>query len=378
MAETPLPPLRTLFAIALGVRLLVVGLGSLLANLPPDPYLDPLTPTRFRQEMRASSARVIEPWYRFDALWMVNIARHGYAEAEDAGGKLGVAFMPVLPALMAASEALGVNLFWLGIVATNLAGAAGTAVCARVALRLTGEASTARRTFVLVLAFPASMFLSAPYNDAFGLLFTALALDAWLAGKAPRAGAFALLGSLARLTGIAMGVAALVGWVLDDRSRGGFKRAFWLAAGSFAGLALFWGYLGLVVGDPLAGLKSQTAWGRRELALENLWYAIESIYDPDVPRWGEALTVLAFAALGIRAWLKRGTFWGVLILAPIAQMMLSGTFLSGHRLIIAALPGFIELADLLRKRCFYLLVVMGFSIGQLVLANRYVHWIFAG
>lgn len=373
-----LPGFLSLFVVALCVRFVILALGVLLEGLPPDPYLDPLTPTHFREEMRSGSTRLIEPWYRFDALWLVNVARNGYSGAEDAGGRLGVAFMPVLPALMAGAETIGLNAFWVGILAATLAGAAGTAVFARVAARLTGNPQTALRAFVLLLAFPASMFLSAPYNDAVGLLFTALTLDAWLRQQSARAGVFAALGSLARLTGIALGVAALAGWLFDDRSRAGLKRAMWLALGSFAGLALFWGYLWLVVGDPLAGLKSQTAWGRRELSLWNLWYSIESIYDPDLPRWGEACTVLAFGALGVRAWIKRGAFWGVLILSPVGQMMMSGTFLSGHRLIIAALPGFIELADLLRNRLLFRLTVAGFAIGQFVLVNRYVHWVFAG
>src|SRR5581483_5932656 len=141
---------------------------------------------------------------------------------------------------------------------------------------------------------------------------TALALDAWLDRRPARAGVFALLASLSRMTGIAVGLAALAGWLFDDRSRAGLKRALVVTVGSFAGLALFWGYLGFVVGDPFAGLKSQTAWGRHQLSLWNPWYAIESIYDPEWPRYGEAIVVFAFAALAVRAWVKRGAFWGVL------------------------------------------------------------------
>jgi hypothetical protein len=114
----PTPALRfwPLFAVALIVRLGVVPVGVLLSLLPPNPYVDPLTPTHFREEMRSGSARLIEPWYRFDALWMVMIARHGYAEAADDHGRLGVAFMPVLPAIMAGAESIGLNLFWVGLL----------------------------------------------------------------------------------------------------------------------------------------------------------------------------------------------------------------------------------------------------------------------
>jgi hypothetical protein len=372
------PRFLPLFAVALAVRFAVVVLGIVLASRPPDPYQDPKTPRQFRDEINARGAAVIEPWYRYDALWLVNIAENGYAKAEDAGGKLGPAFLPAMPAIMAAADAVGLNPFWTALLLANILGAAGTAVLARVAVRLTGDRATGARTFVLLLAFPTSFFFSAPYSESFGLLFTALALAAWLDRKAGRAAVFAALASLARMTGVAVGVAALAGWLCDDRTRAGFRRAALLAAGSFGGLLLFWIYLSVAVGDPFAGLKNQAAWGRHGLALVNVRYAIESVYDPDVPHWGEAFVVLVFALLGIRAWVKRGTFWGVLTLVPVAQMILSGTFLSAHRLILAALPGFIELADVLKNRLLFRIVVAGCAIAQFVLLNRYVHWLFAG
>src|SRR5438105_13486351 len=98
----PVPRFLPLFLIALAVRLGTVVLGSVLATLPPDPFSDPHTPTHFRDELTAPHTRPIEPWYRYDALWLANVARNGYANARDAGGRLGVAFMPALPMIMAA------------------------------------------------------------------------------------------------------------------------------------------------------------------------------------------------------------------------------------------------------------------------------------
>jgi hypothetical protein len=374
----PAPRFGPFFAVALAVRVGVVVLGVGLAARPPDPYGDPRTPSRFRDQMFARSARAIEPWYRYDALWFVRVAEDGYAGAEDASGKLGPAFMPAMPATLAAAEALGLNPYWTALVLANVAAAAGTAVLARVAARLTGDRAVGLRTFVLVTVFPSAFFLSAPYNEAFGLLFTALALSAWLDNRAGRVAVFAALGSLARMTGVAVGVAALAAWLLEDRSRPGLRRALVVALGSFGGLLLFWGYLAWAVGDPLASLKCHSAWGRKPLAPGNVWLAVQSIYDPELPHWGEAFVVLAFAVLGVRAWRRRGAFWGTLVLVPVAQMVLSGTFLSGHRVILAALPGFIELADVLKNRLHFRVVVVGCAVAQFVLLNRYVHWIFAG
>jgi hypothetical protein len=376
----PLPHFWPLFLIALGIRVFVVAIGAVLGSMPPDirPPDEPGA-EQLRERIQAGSARAVEPWYRWDAGWYVNIATNGYANARDSHGTLGVAFLPALPMCLAAADALGFNIFWAGLLIPNLLASAGAALFARVAAQLTADRGTGLRAFALLQAFPSSFFLSAPYNEAFGLLFTTLAFAAWLQQRAVRAGLFAGLGSLARMTGIALGVASLGAWLLEDRSRTGFKRAAILALGSFIGLALFWSYLYCVVGDPFAGLKVQQSWGRKELSIWNPLRSFQSINeDPDRQYWGEALAALAFTILGIRAWIKRGAFWGIATLVPIGQMMMSGTFLSGHRLVLAALPGFVEMADLLRNRLTFRVTVVVFACIQLELLNRFVHWRLSG
>src|SRR5215207_8671095 len=128
----PIPRFFSLFLIALAVRVGTVALGSALAARPPDPYTDPETPTVFRDELMSGPARVIEPWYRYDALWLANVARNGYRDAHDKGGHLGPAFFPALPMTMALADALGLNPFWFALIVTNIVGAAGAAVLARV------------------------------------------------------------------------------------------------------------------------------------------------------------------------------------------------------------------------------------------------------
>jgi hypothetical protein len=373
------PRFWPLFLIALGVHFLVVVIGAALGTMRQDmrPTDEPGT-EELRDQILAGSAHAIEPWYRWDAGWYVNVATNGYANAGNSSGRLGVAFLPALPICLAVANSLGINIFWAGILIPNVAAAAGAAFFARLAASLTADRGTGLRAFVLLLAFPSSFFLCAPYNEAFGLLFTTLALVAWLQQHPLRAGVFAALGSLARMTGVALGVASLCAWLLEDRTRSGLKRAAILAFGSFFGLALFCGYLYWLVGDPFAGLKAHTSWGRKEPSIWNPWRSIQSIYDPERPYWGEALAALVFAILGIRAWIKRGAFWGIVTLVPIAQMMMSGTFLSGHRLVLAALPAFVEMAELLRNRLLFQVVVVVFAFIQFFLLNRFIHWQLSG
>jgi hypothetical protein len=384
---SPIPRFLPLFAVALVVRIGTVALGSYLGSLPPDTHSDPHTPTLFRDELLSSSARVIEPWYHFDALWFANVARNGYANARDDGGRLGVAFLPALPATLAVGDALGLNMFWFGLIVCNLTAAAGAAVFARVAARQLTDSVSGWYALALLLTFPTAFFYSAPYTEAFGLLFTSIVLSTWQRNRPLIAGLAALGGSLVRLTGIAPGMAAVLDWLIagDRRTR---PRALVVsvALGNFAGLALFCGFLWWTVGDPFTGLKAQAMWGRRGPSLWNPLYTIESIYDPTVSRpegathfAPEAIAVFGFTLLGFRAWARRGAFWGLLVLVPITQMFVTGTLLSGHRLVLAGLPAFIELADLLRhRRALFFATLLAFGFAQLLLLNRYVHWQFAG
>lgn len=375
---TPAPKFLHLFCVALVARLGTVALGSALATLPPDPYSDPNTPTTYLAELQAT-ARPLEAWFRFDANWHVHIARNGYREAQGhSEGKAGPAFLPIVPGIMVAAEALGINLFWASVCCANLAGATGAAVFARVAARQLGDPAAAWRALALLLAFPTAFFLSAAYHESFGLLFGALVLAAWRADRCAPAGVFAFLGSLSRLSGVSFGLAALVDWLVT-RERATLRRALWVALGSFAGIAAFWCFLWIVVGDPFAGLKMHRQWGRHPLSWRNPLRTLESVNDPLVPHYGEAVVVLGVVLLGIRAWRARGAFWGVLTLAPVAQMFASGTLLSAHRVVLACLPAFIELADLARgRRLFFAVTIIVFVYAQFVLLNRYVHWQFAG
>ena len=228
-------------------------------------------------------------------------------------------------------------------------------------------------------AFPSAFFLSAPYQEAFGLLFTALALSAWFSGRTALASASAGVGCLARMTGAVVGAAALGAWLFDGpRTRRELLRALAIAAGCAAGVAAGFALMWWTLGDPLAGIKSHQAWGRRSASIWNFGHAFRSIYDPVAPRRLEGGLAILFVFLGIRAWVKRGAFWGLVTLLPIAQMAATGTFLSGHRVLLACLPGFIELADLLKNRLAFLTTLALAAIIQLFLLSNYVRWEFAG
>jgi len=380
LTPPPAPLLRfwPLFAVALVVRLVVVLVGLGLAAQRESHPRDEV-PIRLHAEIDRAAAWPIEPWYRADALWNLHLGRFGYAGAEGADGQHGAAFLPLFPAILAAACFLGLNVYWVGVLAPNLAAAVGMVVFTRLAARLTGDRATAIRAFVLLNAFPAAFFFSAPYQEAFGLLFTAVALAAWLSGRAAVAGTSAGLGCLARMTGSVVGGAAVASWLFDGpRTWRQLLRALVVAAGCAIGVGIGFAVMWWTLGDPLAAIKSHEAWGRRSASIGNFVHAIRSIYDPVAPRRLEGGLAILFVVLGIRAWVKRGAFWGLVTLLPIAQMAATGTFLSGHRLLLASLPAFIELADVLRNRMAYWTAVTLSAVVQLFLLSSYIHWGFAG
>jgi hypothetical protein len=181
------------------------------------------------------------------------------------------------------------------------------------------------------------------------------------------------------MTGAVVGAAALVSWLLDgSRTRRQLIRALIVVVGCAIGVAGGLAVIGWATGDPLIGIKSQAGWGRRSASILNFGAAIRSIYDPVAPRRLEGGLAILFVFLGIRAWIKRGAFWGLVTLLPIAQMAATGTFLSGHRVLLACLPGFIELADLLKNRLAFMITIALSVVIQLFLLNNYIHWGFAG
>src|ERR1700684_3065601 len=105
-----LPRFWPLFLIAIGSRIVIVIIGCILGSLPPDnrPKDDRgelLTgPEELHAKIMMSSARPIEPWYRWDAGWYVNVGTNGYSKASDELVKLGgTAFLPALPLCFAAA-----------------------------------------------------------------------------------------------------------------------------------------------------------------------------------------------------------------------------------------------------------------------------------
>jgi hypothetical protein len=328
-------------------------------------------------ELSVNGRRWVEPWYRWDARWYARIATRGY-ELEE-GRESSVAFFPLLPVLMAAGARAGLDPYWVGLVAPNLAFALGLGCFGRIALKVTGDPAAAWRACLLLVAFPTSFFFSAPYQESLAFALSCAAVLAWLEHRPALSATALALGTTARLTVCTVSGALVLGWAEDVIRRRPARHSAWpVAIVGGLGIFLFSTYLGFRFGDFLAQIHAHKAWGRGSPGLANFVKVLRWPGDGLLEQRFGYVAMILFLALGVRALWRRGAFWGGLILLAILQPMSSGISLSMSRLVLAAFPAFVEAGELLRNRFAFTAVVTIFWLLQLVAILFYVHFVFVG
>jgi hypothetical protein len=188
-------------------------------------------------------------------------------------------------------------------------------------------------------------------------------------------------GPLARLQAVSLPAAIGIEWIVALVRGRPRRRWAWLVAGAGGlGLLMFGLYCYQKYGNPLIHLKAHEVWGRKPASLRNL---ARSLVAPFF-RWREGsgldlknyAVMLLFLGLAVHAWWRRGLFWALLIALPIFQGMVSDTLLGMGRIALMAFVGFIDLAELLRERIEFWLVVIVMIVLQVYLLRQFSHWIF--
>jgi hypothetical protein len=197
------------------------------------------------------------PLARWDAVWYLTIANHGY----EGAGSPRHAFFPLYPLLARGLGELGGG----GPAAILLAAYAISLLAFLAALvllhRLTAlelGRTAAWPTVLLVCVFPASLYFGAPYPES---LFLLCSVGAFYAARTDRwalAGLAAAAASATRSAGILLVVPLLVIHLNDRRAD---HRLLWLVVGPL-GVGGFAAYLGLAYGDPLSFSHVQDFWNR--------------------------------------------------------------------------------------------------------------------
>ncbi|MGH9040468.1 MAG: glycosyltransferase 87 family protein [Acidimicrobiia bacterium] len=201
----------------------------------------------------------------WDSGWFLEVVRHGYpAEIPAATGevaKTAIPFFPLYPVTVRiVAWLLPVSDAAAAILVSLVAGAVALVVVHRLVEQVAGPA-IADRTALLLAFFPGSMVLSMAYAEALTLALAAGCLLGLLQRRWWLAGLCAGLATASRITALALVVACLWEAVRAIRARGEW-RAMVAPALAPAGLVVFFAYLWVHTGEPLAYLQAQRAWSQ--------------------------------------------------------------------------------------------------------------------
>lgn len=204
-------------------------------------------------------------WYRWDVLWYIQVADHGYTWSPPPI-QSNLAFFPLFPlAMHILSLITPFSAYAAGLIIVNLSFAATLYFLHRLVLH-DFAADVADRTVYYLGLFPTALFFYAAYSEALFMLCCvgcvyALRLRHWWVAGVCGMGA-ALTRQLGLLLIVPFAMAALEYW--RSQRWDGWERAKpWLALALVpGGLAIFMMYLQTRFGDPFLFLRAQAAWYR--------------------------------------------------------------------------------------------------------------------
>src|SRR5262245_14791483 len=166
---------------ALGTRqlafiVLVFSLSRLLifAAMAVSPWL--ITPESPRWNLNDP---LLQPLFRWDAGWYLNIAEYGYTYDGNPTQEQNVVFFPLYPLTCRLCYTLtGLPIPLCAVILSNVMFLIGLAALYALTTWELGP-EVARCTILLLAFFPTSLFFSTMYTEAFALAFSVLAYTAF-------------------------------------------------------------------------------------------------------------------------------------------------------------------------------------------------------
>ena len=197
---------------------------------------------------------VTDVWARWDSVWFLRIAEHGYGALEGTAA----AFYPLYPAVVGVVGRVFFGHYVLAGIAVSLAASLAAFLLFHDLAETKLGAEGARRAVLYLALFPMTLFLQAVYSEA---LFLLLAVAVFVLAERARFLPAALVTGLAMLTrpvGVALLPALLVfAWRAEDRRRA--LASLVVAPFLFCAYPL---YLWADRGDALAFARAQDVWTR--------------------------------------------------------------------------------------------------------------------
>jgi len=227
-------------------------------------------------------AELVSYWQRWDALWYQHIAENGYA-----AGNGTTAFYPLYPLLARITSTLFPGNTVLGLLVVSAAAFVGATTLLWRLVRMEAKGGLPRPwalpfrvtertqlmlaalTVLLIVLFPASFFLLAPYTESLFLLLAVASLLLVRTGRPWLAGAVGLLAGLTRTQGVFLALPIAYEHLRERRSwdwirgRGGRPPRLALLAAllPLGGIVLFTLYQAVMLGEQRSGLDTLAIWG---------------------------------------------------------------------------------------------------------------------
>ena len=329
--------------------------------------------------------RFWDGWARWDSGWYMRIAERGYYIE---GRQSNVAFFPLFPY---AAKAVGkvVGSHWAGgLVVSNLSLLFSLFFLLGIARRYL-DPDGSRRFLIYLLIFPSSFFFSAYYTEGLFLLTTSASFYFYLSEKFLLCGVFGSLAAMTRSTGVALFVAYLIGYLWKKRfSIAQMSPAFLWILLIPCGVGVFMWILWKDVGDPLAFMKYQSAWGRgfvfplttyinafREI---NWSFPLDPPYFPNMHNLLNLISSVFFLILPFFLFGKCDAALPVYSLLLVLIPLSSGSMLSMVRFEVVAFPTFLVLARMGENRSVDRFLVSLFAIFLGLYSILFAKWFWAG
>ncbi|MBV8085021.1 MAG: hypothetical protein JO247_09420, partial [Chloroflexi bacterium] len=293
----------------------------------------------------------VDPTYRdvnlaaalstWDAQHYLYLSENGYQPGQESN-----AFFPLLPALIHVAAPLFGSSLVAGLVVCNVASLVGLYLMFAFIRDKWGH-SLARETLVLFLALPTAFFFSLVYSESIFLLLSVLFFIQLYRNRLGWAALPAALLPLARPAG-ALVLLPFAAYYLANQRPLMSRRALWLAA-PFAGAGVYLLIMWLSTGNPLALVSAESVYVSGYSILNilhpvQLWQqlfhgplAIHGYTDSMIDR----AVFAAFLALLLPLFRRLPLPLALFGLGTGLLSVLSGTFMSYSRYVLAAFPLFL-------------------------------------
>jgi Gpi18-like mannosyltransferase len=333
----------------------------------------------------APLANVVAPWHRYDTAWYVKVAIQGY-QADDPA----VAFPPLYPLMIRVlAPFLGNNYVLASLIISNVACLIALILLYKLIELEFSDSALARRTLVILAAFPTAFYLVAGYTES---LYLALTLGAFLAAFKRQwwlAGLIAAVATLTRLQGAVLCIP--LAWIAYVQYRERGLRAILervpVVAGSVLAIAGYLGYLAInQLGSPDGALQSEWQLYTR-LPFDAFITFFNRLSQGKTQGFenDNALALLLIIIFGLVVTFKFRPAYSLYVWTTLGVILLRYHYAPGYaslpqfesiiRYALLMFPCFIAAGMILRRWWLLAPYVIGAGQWMLFLLNNFTHWI---